>query len=178
MTIQLRDVLTRQVQSGTEEINVLMWMGRAALEYIGQGGLGYSFDALDDTKTNEYHDAIKMFGYNTLLFLCDDYAWTNVHITRRPLGSGLFLPQQFLPYVVKLGTPALRRKLLDWTPSAVLQRVKGIVDIMDKTSAGIYQKKKQALERGEEAVSQQVGRGKDIMSVLRKSPAFVSCFMT
>ena len=33
------------------------WMSRAALEYIGQGGMGYQFDALDTAKTNKYHDA-------------------------------------------------------------------------------------------------------------------------
>jgi hypothetical protein len=40
----------------------MMWMSRAALEYIGQGGLGYSFDALDETKTNTYSEVIKMLG--------------------------------------------------------------------------------------------------------------------
>lgn len=35
------------------------WMSRAALEYIGQGGFGYSFDALDDSQTNSYSEALK-----------------------------------------------------------------------------------------------------------------------
>ena len=37
------------------------WFSRAALEYIGQGGMGYSFDSLDANKKNVYGDAIKMF---------------------------------------------------------------------------------------------------------------------
>jgi hypothetical protein len=44
---------------------------------------------------------------------------------------------------------------------------------MDKTSVEIYEHKKLALQRGEEAVLQQIGRGKDIMSILRMcSPDF------
>ena len=39
------------------------WISRASLEFIGQGGLGYSFDALDKTKVNKYIEAVKMFEY-------------------------------------------------------------------------------------------------------------------
>lgn len=38
-------------------------MSRAALEYIGVGGLGYTFNALDESATNKYSDAIKLFRY-------------------------------------------------------------------------------------------------------------------
>jgi hypothetical protein len=60
--IQLVGVLSNQVHEGKKDINVMMWMSRAALEYIGQGGLGYSFDALDEKKENRYNQVIKMFG--------------------------------------------------------------------------------------------------------------------
>lgn len=43
-------------------LDVMLWMSRAALEYIGQGGMGYSFDALDVTKTNRYSEAVRMLG--------------------------------------------------------------------------------------------------------------------
>lgn len=59
---QLRDVLAKKVYSGEEELDMSMWMGRAAMEYIGQGGMGYSFDALDESKTNSYHEATEKFG--------------------------------------------------------------------------------------------------------------------
>jgi hypothetical protein len=59
---QLREVLSDQVRKGEKDINVMMWMSRTALEYIGQGALGYSFDALDVTKENKYNQAIKMLG--------------------------------------------------------------------------------------------------------------------
>lgn len=38
----------------------MKWVSRAALEYVGQGGLGYSFDALDESQTNTYSEAIKL----------------------------------------------------------------------------------------------------------------------
>lgn len=39
---------------------MMSWMGRIALECIGQGGLGYSFDPLVGGKmTDEYGNALK-----------------------------------------------------------------------------------------------------------------------
>ena len=39
---------------------MLVWMSRTALELIGQGGLGHSFDALDeDLPYTEYAIALK-----------------------------------------------------------------------------------------------------------------------
>lgn len=35
-------------------------MTRIALELIGQGGLGYSFETLDERKSNRYAEAVKM----------------------------------------------------------------------------------------------------------------------
>lgn len=44
-----------------------------------------------------------------------------------------------------------------------------LVDIMDATSRQIYKQKKEALAQGDDAVLQEVGMGKDIMSILRES---------
>ena len=60
-------MLANEVRKADGDINVMKWASRAALEYIGQGGLGYSFDALDESKTNTYSEVIKMFGYVPLL---------------------------------------------------------------------------------------------------------------
>lgn len=66
---QFRDIIVKQVREGTEEINIMKWMSRAALEYIGQGGLGYSFNALEENAPhNKYSDAIKLF--RCVLILC------------------------------------------------------------------------------------------------------------
>ena len=64
---QFVDVLRQKVQRGEDEIDMLRWVSRAALEYVGQGGLGYSFDALDESKTNTYSEMIKKLGYEYTL---------------------------------------------------------------------------------------------------------------
>ena len=40
--------MEEKIRNGEKELNILSWMSRAALQYIGIGGLGYSFDALDE----------------------------------------------------------------------------------------------------------------------------------
>lgn len=39
------------------------WMGRVALELVGQGGLGYNFNALDENVKNAYAEAARGFTY-------------------------------------------------------------------------------------------------------------------
>ncbi len=58
--VRLRDVLARKVKNGETEINVMTWMSRAALEYIGRGGFGFTFDALNENSSSEYSEAVKM----------------------------------------------------------------------------------------------------------------------
>lgn len=160
-------MLKRQVLNGTHEIDVLKWISRAALEYIGQAGLGYSFDALDEDKTNVYSDAAKSLAYglhcNAKFGLCG----ADQRLLYRPTGSGMVIFQLLIPHIVKCGPPRFRRKLMEWAPSSSVQTLRRIVDIMDLTSKDIYRKKKQALADGDKATLEQVGQGKDIMSILR-----------
>lgn len=60
---RLRTAVETQVGSTHAEVNVLNWMTRTALELIGQGGLGYSFDPLTEDKRNPFADALKQFMY-------------------------------------------------------------------------------------------------------------------
>ncbi|EEB96635.1 hypothetical protein MPER_04201, partial [Moniliophthora perniciosa FA553] len=48
---RLEDSIANKVRDGPQEIDMLGWMGRTALELIGQSGLGVSFDALQDEET-------------------------------------------------------------------------------------------------------------------------------
>ena len=41
------------------EVDMYQWMGRCALELIGQAGLGYSFDPLTADKPDAYAIAVK-----------------------------------------------------------------------------------------------------------------------
>lgn len=58
---------------------------------------------------------------------------------------------------------------MDLMPWKNIRKLRDIIDIMDKTSAEIFEGKKRALEEGDEAVSKQVGQGKDMMSILSTS---------
>lgn len=50
------------MRAAPAEIDMLNWMGRTALELIGQAGLGYSFDPLkEDLTPDVYADAIKAY---------------------------------------------------------------------------------------------------------------------
>lgn len=59
---QLRNAIEKRVSGAPAEIDMLNWMGRTALELIGQAGLGYSFDPLkDDVTPDVYAEAIKQY---------------------------------------------------------------------------------------------------------------------
>jgi hypothetical protein len=71
-----------------------------------------------------------------------------------------------MPIFVKLGPPKFRRFLMRLVPHKAVRRTQEIVDTMYRTSVDIFERKRSALQQGDEAVLQQVGRGKDIMSIL------------
>ena len=61
-TLQLRAAIEERVCAAPAEIDMLNWMGRTALELIGQAGLGYSFDPLkEDVTPDVYAEAIKAY---------------------------------------------------------------------------------------------------------------------
>lgn len=70
------------------------------------------------------------------------------------------------PYVTKIGTPDFRRKLLKLIPIGIIQKAREIVDILHGNSVHVLEAKKEALKQGDEAVVEQIGKGKDIMSIL------------
>ena len=73
----------------------------------------------------------------------------------------------FAPYAKYLGPIWFRRFLANHVPNRNFQLLKSLVDTLDDSSKQILRSKKEALLRGDEAVKQQVGQGKDIMSILR-----------
>ncbi|KZP25687.1 cytochrome P450 [Athelia psychrophila] len=141
---KLRDAILSRVTAGPQEIDMLHWFGRTALEFVGQSGLGYSFDNLDDGPAHPYSLSIKNL-IPTLFRL-------------------RFLPL-LMPYVSELGPPSFRRALVKLVPSADVQSLREMVDMMDKTSHEIVRSKQQS----NLAEHEQVGGGKDIMSILLKA---------
>ena len=66
---QLEIAIASRVKDGPREIDMLDWMGRTALELIGQGGLGYSFDPLTEDKADEFAESLKGFLYGPCLLV-------------------------------------------------------------------------------------------------------------
>ncbi|KAI0072596.1 cytochrome P450 [Panus rudis PR-1116 ss-1] len=148
VTHKMREAVTRQVNNGESEIDMLNWVTRVALELIGQGGLGHSFDPLDKPGINEFAEDVKAL---------------------MPTLLPLAVLTQFLPIATKIGTPSFRRRVVELFPNKFVQRSREISDAFYQTSRTILQQKKKALAEGDEAVSKQVGEGKDIMSVLLRA---------
>lgn len=126
---------------------MMHWMKRTALEYIAQGGLGYSFGAIGDESTSEYSNSVKNF--TTVIFR-------------------LSILRQFVPFLSKIGPAWFRRLVVCITPIKRVQRLREICDVMYKTATTVFNEKKTRLALGDEAVELQVGEGRDVMSILMK----------
>ncbi|KAJ8081467.1 hypothetical protein PM082_007312 [Marasmius tenuissimus] len=143
---QLSDTLAKIASTGEREIDILSWSSRTALELIGRSGLGYSFDPLtDEACVHPYPAALKallpLFGRTT-----SARNWFHPVVK--------IFPRWFLRFF------ALHLPMWD------LQHFTKLSDYMWELSTEIYQGKLRALEAGDEAVQEQISRGKDIMSVL------------
>ncbi|KAI0631050.1 cytochrome P450 [Trametes polyzona] len=131
---------TRVSTTGTD-IDMSSWMGRAALELIGQSGLGHSFDPLTEDVADAYSDAAKNF---VPVGMC----WE------------IMLLRQFVPFVKNLGPSWLGRWIIDRLPIRSLRQMIHISDTLYEGSLKLFLAKKAALEAGESADA------KDIMSNL------------
>ncbi|KAG0706187.1 cytochrome P450 [Suillus ampliporus] len=144
----LRDGIVAQVEHGPREINMLEWLNRTALELVGQSGLGYSFDCLKEGYTIPYSIAVKNL---------------------MPSIVKVSVARQFLPFLIHVGPPNFRRFIVNIFPWKALKEISGIIDVMDKTSAKVFEEKKRAVLEGNEASLHQIGQGKDIMSILLRA---------
>lgn len=84
----------------------------------------------------------------------------------RPTIGPLALLLEFMPFFAKIGPAWLRRKAIEKIPIERIQKSINISDTLDKTVRAIMESKKAALAAGDEAVTLQIGEGKDIISVL------------
>ncbi|TFK94531.1 cytochrome P450 [Polyporus arcularius HHB13444] len=145
VTDWLKEAIQRRIANGPRTLDMLSWSTRVALELIGQGGLGYSFDPLTADSANPYGDAMK-----------------NLMPAMLPLMKYRIV----LPLLCKYTSPCFRRWVLERIPWEPLQKIRRIIDTMDDMSREIYNAKMAALRAGEEAVVQQVSEGKDILNKL------------
>ncbi|KAH9940844.1 cytochrome P450 [Epithele typhae] len=145
ITERLRDTLAEMTVDGPRTIDMLGWTTRAALEMVGQGGLGHSFDSLEADSTNAYAENMKSFA---------------------PTFFPMILVRQLLPQLINIGTPRIRRWIVEYTPHWRVQKLKRIIDSMHTVACSIFEGKKAAFAQGDDAVVQQIGEGKDIVSKL------------
>ena len=80
--------------------------------------------------------------------------------------------RRFLPFLCTIGSPVFRRKVVELIPSQRVQRLTAIVDTIHRRSREIFEDRKRLLEEGGEAMTRQVGEGKDIISILREPTPF------
>lgn len=146
----LRETFLRKVANGPEQVDVFAWMTRCSLELIGRSGLGYSFDTLaENSVPHRYIDAIKQLV---------------------PLSSrSTVLRNMLAPIVSKLGTARFRGAIVNLVPSQHVKRLRDIIDVLHNTSVEIFETKKKALREGDRALAAQIGRGKDIISILMRA---------
>ena len=81
----------------------------------------------------------------------------------------------YLAPLARIGTPKFRRLILDLIPSKNLHELRDITDIIQNTTVEIINSKKQAFQKGDDAVARQIGQGKDILSILSKGFSFLDC---
>ena len=75
-----------------------------------------------------------------------------------------------LPALSKIGPRKFQSFVVRLLPWKNLREIVDLVDIMHNTSVDIIKTRKTALEEGIEAMDRQVGRGKDIISILCEIP--------
>ncbi|KAI0628892.1 cytochrome P450 [Trametes polyzona] len=155
VTHKLREGIARRVAGGDGpvEVDIIDWMGRVALELIGQSGLGYSFDPLVADSADEFCNAVKSF---------------------QPLLMQMNFIRRLYPYVPNIGSPWMRRKIVEMIPNKTVQRLKTVIDTLHERAVAICEEKKRILIQGDEAFKNQVGEGKDIMSILLRANMMAS----
>lgn len=142
---------------------MMSWVGRAALELIGQGGLGHSFDPLVSDVKDPFGAAMKYL-LSVSDVLCPSRGRS--HVLDSPSLQDVIIWQQLIPYVDFLGSPRFRRWVLEMLPSRAVRQMISSVDIMTGRAIDIFETKKAALEKGDGDISQHAGEGKDIISIL------------
>ncbi|KAG8750917.1 cytochrome P450-dit2, partial [Ceratobasidium sp. 423] len=133
-------------KSSSKEVDVFPWATVAALELIGEAGLGYSFSSFTGER-NEYNIAIKS-------------------VMQVFSKMGPFI--KVLPFVYHIGTPSFRRWMLKHIPHNDIQQLRYAVGIQNQQAEEVIQTRQALISSGDD-LSSQAGRGRDIMTLLMKA---------
>ncbi|PPQ73928.1 hypothetical protein CVT24_012770 [Panaeolus cyanescens] len=153
---ELRDRLRTEVESNPgATLDILDCLSRAALELISQGGIGHTFNALENMSSkgfHEFHAALKdVLPCSSKLFPIFPFleSWRN----KKPVWLRRFLGN--LAYVI---------------PWPSLRRFKECIDIMYPTCAKIFHEKKKLFDEGGiDALANTASGGRDLTTVLMQA---------
>ncbi|KAH9941249.1 cytochrome P450 [Epithele typhae] len=147
VTYRFRDAMLARIKGDHwTEIDMLGWLGRTALELVGQAGLGRSLDSLEGDHASAYGEAVKGL---------------------IPALSHFALWRRLLPVLIKLGPAAFRRWIVDHIPSKHAQKLRDVIHVLNTQARQLVAEKMDVL-RGDQPVDSfdDIGDGKDIMSRL------------
>lgn len=73
----------------------------------------------------------------------------------------------------------MRRKMVEYSPSKTLRKLAKLLDTISDMSKYILETKKEALAAGDTVLLEQIGEGKDIISILCTTTLWdVDCILT
>ncbi|KAI0684489.1 cytochrome P450 [Cytidiella melzeri] len=163
----LREAIQSNLPGAAKELDMLHWLSRSALESIGQGGLGYSFDPLTEKKPNKYADALKELG-------CGQKTKSPPKKSR-PAFTNLAVFAPIVQHLGKLGSAEFRSRVVDNVPFRDVKMLKYVVDIMRNQSTQIYDEKKAGVTMKDgHSDDQEVDAGEAILAALLRENAEVS----
>ena len=67
-----------------------------------------------------------------------------------------------------MGSATFRRRIVEMIPIRKVKEITYLIDTLDRQSRAVFDSKKAALLKGDEDVMQQVGEGKDLLSIMRE----------
>ncbi|KAH8100150.1 cytochrome P450 [Cristinia sonorae] len=143
---RLKTAMTASLQKSPKgEIDISFWMSRMALELIGQAGLGYSFDPLVEDTPNAFAAALKSL----------------------PSALQPFQPfREIVPLIYNTFPHSFLERIVKALPFQSVQKAWKISNTMETVSKEILAGKRAAIAAGDEAVTAQVGEGRDLISIL------------
>ena len=134
--------------AAAKEVDVLPWMARGTLEYVGQGVLGVSLGVFDTSASGDYADyanAIRLIKSVILPEIAVGYVTYYADLS--PVGLKLRFVRPFVPVFVRNLSRYWRNKLVDWLPVPGLKEMREISYSLHRIAARMIKEKKDELER-------------------------------
>lgn len=154
-----------QLGGAEQDLDMMKWMGHAALEVIGRAGMDYSFVSFSNgaTLTGNVGEAIKNFVLVLLLRLFITLRTDTCH--KSPAIFALTGFRLGADTIEKWTTARFRHWIAPKVPSRRFQAAKYCVETLHETAKVIYEATKSSFENGGQDISKQK---LDIMSILRR----------